>query len=50
MSQHESHFNHFALAELYPFATQFPLQNIIGKKEYESSIAILFKNIVLNVD
>ncbi|WP_075319897.1 alpha/beta fold hydrolase [Histophilus somni] len=32
MSQHESHFNHFALAELYPFATQFPLQNIIGKK------------------
>lgn len=28
----EPHFTHFALAELYPFAAQFPLQDVKGQK------------------
>ncbi|HDR1070488.1 TPA: alpha/beta hydrolase [Pasteurella multocida] len=28
----EPHFTHFALAELHPFAAQFPLQDVQGKK------------------
>lgn len=32
MIEREPHFTHFALAELHPFAAQFPLQDVKGKK------------------
>lgn len=45
----EPHFTHFALAELHPFAAQFPLQDVQGKKGYVLPIGILYKTIPYSV-